>query len=720
MQCALLLSLLSSLVLCSMFAPPLAHARVTRVVIEKIESPTFAGQSFGAAGPYEKLTGRVFGEVDPTAPENAGIVNLDKAPRTAAGRVAYSADLYILKPVDLTKGNRKMFYGVLNRGSKIDLVLMNNAPYGEQTNNPTTGADVGNSFLLRQGYTLVWSGWQARGKTGAQCCVDSKLSFMGAELPIPLNNTQPIVGTVRDLFVGQQQSNSPDHKTATLSYPTASRDPEAIRVTVRAKAEKELPQPIPVCKAGAKVFRCWSLVDEQTVSITPQFESGLLYEFVYPGKNPTVLGLGFAITRDVVSFLRYGSTDDRKTPNPLRLSEREGSVQKVLALGISQAGRYLQEHIYNGFNQDEKKRIVFDGLLIDIAGAGKTFTNFAFGQPGRTRGSHQDFDFPENWFPFAYGSQTDPLTGKQEGILRNGSGKVGDGFDPLVMVTNTATEYWRKGASLLHTDAAGNDVPIPDHVRLYFFASTQHFPLFPQITTSLGERLPPGPCQHPQNPAFRGPVMRALLTALDQWVTSGTPPPDNQVPTRKDGTLVSAEESVAAFPKIPGVTHIGQPTQTFALYGSVAVKTAQTQYTTLVPKTNADGNDLAGIHVPDIAVPIGTHTGWAVRADVPGAMCGNLGQFIPFAYAKSHRNQARDPRLSLLERYPKGSYSTKIKQAVMDLQNQRLLLAEDAAVYLADAEQKVAAIFTPPPEPPKEKKVLRGKGKKGKKGGRKR
>ncbi len=713
MQRALLPWVYSLVFLCHVLAPSVGYARVTRVVIEKIESPTFAGQSFGAAGSYEKLTGRVFGEVDPVAPENVGIVNLDKAPRTAAGRVAYSADLYILKPVDLTKGNRKMFYGVLNRGNKIDLVLMNNAPQGARTNAPTTGADLGNGFLLHQGYTLVWSGWQVRGKAGAQCCVDAKPPVMGAELPLPLNANPPIVGNVRDLFVGQQQTNAPDHTTATLSYPTASLDPEAIRVTVRAKVDKEPPQPIPVCKADTKVFRCWRLVDEQTVSITPQFESGLLYEFVYPGKNPAVLGLGFAITRDVVSFLRYGSTDEQNTPNPLRLSEREGGIQKVLALGISQAGRYLQEHIHHGFNQDEKKRMVFDGVLIDIAGAGKTFTNFAFGQPGRTRGSHQDADFPENWFPFAYGSQTDPLTGKQDGILRNGSGKVGDGFDPLVMVTNTATEYWRKGASLLHTDTAGNDVPIPEQVRLYFFASTQHFPIFPQITTSLGERLPPGPCQQPQNPAFRGPVMRALLSALDQWVTSGMLPPDNLVPTRKDGTLVSAEESVAAFPKIPGVTHISQPTPTFALYGSVAVKTAQTRYTTLVPKPNGSGNDLGGIQVPDVAVPLGTHTGWAVRADVPDAMCGNLGQFIPFAYSKTPRNQARDPRPSLLERYPKKTgYLKQIKQVVTNLQTQRLLLPEDAALYLAEAEQKVAAIFTPPPKPPKEKKAVSGKGKK--------
>jgi hypothetical protein len=714
MQWSLPLPFLLLISFCSLLIATRTDARVTKLVTEKIESPTFDGHEFGAVGPYEKLVGRVFGEVDPNAPENAGIINLDKVPRNAAGRVTYSADFYILKPVTLTKGNRRMFYGVLNRGSKLDLVFMNNAPYGEQTNNPTLAADVGNGFLMRQGYTIVWSGWQARGKPGAQCCVNSQPNFMGAELPIPLNNGQPIVGTVRDLFVGQQQSNPPDHRTATLSYAVATQDLEAIRVTVRAKAEKEPPQPIPVCKARMKVFRCWSLVDAQTVHVTPKFESGLLYEFVYPAKNPTVLGLGFAITRDLVSFLRYNSTDDHKTPNPLRLNEREGSVQKVLALGISQAGRYLQEHLYSGFNQDEKKRSVFDGVLIDIAGAGKTFTNFAFGQPGRTRGSHQDFDFPENWFPFAYGTQTDPLTSKQDGILRNGSGKVGDGFDPLVMLTNTATEYWRKGASLLHTDSAGNDIPTPDNVRLYFFASTQHFPLFPHLTTSLGERLPAGPCQQPQNPAFRGPVMRALFSALDQWVTNGTSPPDSQIPTRQAGTLVPAAESVSAFPKIPGVTHIGLPTPTFALYGGVAVKTAQTQYATLVPKTDADGNDLAGIRLPDITVPLGTHTGWAIRADVSGEMCGNFGQFIPFAYGKTQRNQARDPRLSLLERYSKKTYVARIQQAVKELQDQRLLLAEDAAAYIADAEQKVTAIFTPPPEPPKEKARTRGKGRKGK------
>jgi hypothetical protein len=692
----------------SMVTASTSSARVLRIIIDKVESPTFEGQEFGAVGKYDKLTGRVFGEVDPNAPENVEIVNLDKAPKTASGRVSYSADLYILKPVDVTKSNNKIFYGVLNRGNKIDLVLMNNAPSNERTNNPTTLADAGNSFLMRQGYIIVWSGWQAPGKNGAQCCVESKPGIMRAELPVPMNGTQPIIGPVRDLFVGQQQTNPPDHQTATLSYPVLNQTSQQVRVEVRAKAEGEPPQPIPFCVAGMKVLRCWSFVDEQTIRIAPGFESGRLYEVTYTAKNPIILGLGFAITRDVVSFLRYQLADEQKMPNPLRRSEQTVGIDKVYALGISQAGRYLQEHIVSGFNQDEQKRIVFDGLLIDIAGAGKTFTNFAFGQPGRTRGAHQDYDFPENWFPFAYGSQLDPFTGKQDGLLRNDTGKVGDGFDPFVMVTNTATEYWRKSASLLHTDAQGNDVSIPDKVRLYFFASTQHFPMFAQLTTSLGERLPKGPCQQEQNPAFRGPVMRALLVALDEWATKGTPPPENQIPTRQNETLVSEEVSIHSFPTLPEVQHIGQANPTYVLYGTVTAKSPQTQYPTLVPKTNSDGNDLGGIVLPDIAVPLGTHTGWAIRADVPGAMCGNLGQFIPFAYAKRQRNLARDPRLSLTERYSKRSYVNRIQQAVKELQVQRLLLAEDATAYVTDAQQKIERIFAPPPAPPKEQGKVQG------------
>lgn len=694
----LLLQLGAVLLSCSV--PGVAAARITRIVIDRTESPTFAGREFGLIGAYEKIVGRLFGEVDPRARENADIVNLDKAPKNAAGHVEYSTDFYILKPLELTKGNRKMFYGVINRGNKIDLVLLNNAPYTDEMNDPTKPEDAGNGFLMRQGYSIVWSGWQIRGKTGAQCCIDAKPHVIGAELPIPLEKGKPITGVVRDLFVGAQQTNPPNHQTATLSYPVASLVPERMQVSVR-KIASDPPQRIPPCVRGVKAIRCWNFLDDQTVYMHPRFESGLLYEFTYTGKDPVVMGLGFAITRDVVSFLRYQTTDDTGAPNPLRLNERETSVTKVLAFGVSQAGRYLQEHIYNGFNQDEQKRIVFDGVIADIGGAGKTFTNFEFSQPGRTQGAHQDYGFPENWFPFSYGMQEDALTGKRDGILRKGSGKPGDGFDPLVMVTNTATEYWRKSASLLHTDIQGNDAPIPEKVRLYFFASAQHFPLFPRFTTSLGEHLPKGPCQQEQNPAFRGPVMRALLIALDAWVSHGVLPPESRIPTRKAGSLVPVKESIAQFPKIPGVRHIQQVNPTFARLGNVTARSPQTEYTSLVPKTDSDGNDIGGIRLPDVAVPLGSHTGWAIRADAPGAMCGNLGQFIPFAKTKAERNAARDPRPSLAERYPQPkTYIDQIIQTAKDLQAQRLLLDEDVAAYMTDAEQKAAQIFAPPPKPP--------------------
>src|SRR6266404_3743438 len=196
---SLLLLIQSGVMLFSAFVPREAEARITKVVIERTESPAFDGQEFGSVGRYEKLVGRMFGEVDPHAAENVHIVNLDKAPKNAAGRVEYSTDFYLLKPVELARGNHKLFYGVINRGNKVDLVMMNNAPSGEKTNDPTTAEDVGNGFLMRQGYAIAWSGWQARGKTGAQCCIDPKPLAMGADLPIPLDKGKPIIGVVRDV-----------------------------------------------------------------------------------------------------------------------------------------------------------------------------------------------------------------------------------------------------------------------------------------------------------------------------------------------------------------------------------------------------------------------------------------------------------------------------------------------------------------------------------------
>jgi len=507
---------------------------------------------------------------------------------------------------------------------------------------------------------------------------------MGAVFPIPDRNGAPIIQQTLDMFVGGEQTNGPDHATATLSYPISSPQTTRIKVTVSDRARDSTSTEILACSASVVNSPCWTIENGQTIRVLGGFQSGNLYRVRYEAKDPIVLGLGFTVTRDAVSFLRYEREDDAGVPNPLASARGKVSINTALAVGISQSGRYLQEHVWLGFNVDEFDRIVFDGLVSDIGGAGKTFTNFAFGQPGRTRGSHRDWAFPENWFPFSFDQQTHPVTGEKDGLLRAGTGKPGDGFDPLMIITNTASEYWRKSASLLHTGFDGADITIHPNVRLYFFSSTQHFPAFGQsFSTSLGKRIPPGACTQGQNPAYRGPVMRAVLVALYEWADQGRVPPPSIFPTVREHTLVQADVSVGAFPQIPGLLHIGAVTPSL---NSPESSELETYWPSLVPIVDVDGNDLGGIRLPDIAVPLGTHTGWATRADVRGTMCGNSGQFVPFARTLEERARAGDPRASLEERYgTAGSYILQITEAVRELQSQRLLLADDAAAYISDA-----------------------------------
>lgn len=670
--------------LCLLFFHTPASSRMQKIVVDRVESPTFDGAHFGSVGQYEKIVGRMFGDIDPGALAHQALVNLPLAPTNELGRVAYTTDFHILKPVNPERGNRTLLTGILNRGNKLALVLLNDVPYGQRTNDPSNISDAGNGFLMKQGYTIVWVGWQAKGAAGAQCCVPQGPGHMGAKFPIPDRDGEPIVGPTLDMFVGGEQTDGPDHTTATLSYAVSSPQANGIQVTVSDRGLNTTSTEILHCSGAVGKNPCWTMEHERTIRVLGGFQSGRLYRVRYKAKDPIVLGLGFPVIRDAISFLRYERTDDAGTPNPLTSAGGKVGINTALALGISQSGRYLQEHVWLGFNVDEHDRIVFDGLVSDIGGAGKTFTNFAFGQPGRTRGSHRDWAFPENWFPFSFDHRTNPVTGEKDGLLRTGTGEPGDGFDPLIIITNTASEYWRKSASLLHTSAHGADITIHPSVRLYFFSSTQHFPVFGKsFSTSIGERIAAGACTEGQNPAYRGPVMRALLIALHEWADRGRPPPPSIIPTIREHTLVPANVSIRAFPKIPDVIHIGAVTPSF---NPTESSESGTYWPSLVPTVDTDGNDLGGIRLPDIAVPLGTHTGWATRADVPGTMCGNSGQFIPFARTLAERTRTTDPRLSLEERYDTTeSYVTQITEAVNKLQARRLLLADDAAAYISDA-----------------------------------
>ena len=634
--------------------PRPAEARIVQVTIDKVE-PFAPGTSFGTVGAYERVVARAKGELDPADPRNAGIVNLDKAPRNAAGRVEYETDLFLLRPVDATKGNRKIIYEVNNRGRKFLLNWILDAPTqaAGALNDPKEAKDAGNGLLFRQGWTMVWSGWDP----------DAPRAGGGLAMTVPVASASgaPIVRTIREELVSG--TRGPQAERFRLSWPAASLDPRLARLTQRrhqADAAVEIPT------------SAWEYVDERTIRLLPETakpQPGTLYELHYPATQPKVMGIGYAATRDVVSFLRY----DAGAGNPARPGTRH-----VLAIGISQSGRYLRDHIGQGFNQDEQKRRVFDGVLAHISGVGRVFMNAEFGEPGRTNTQHEDHTYPENEFPFSAASLTDPVTGKRGSLFRR------DGFDPLLIETNTSTEYWQKGASLLHTDPLGRrDVELPERTRVYLIAGTQH-------GGRGGLTSAPGPCANPRNPHSPAPALRALLMALDRWVVDGIEPPASRVPTLGAGTLVAPDK--IGFPAVPGavvakvVNRVSPPRDWVA----PGVEPKQ-GYQALVSRVDADGNELAGIRLPDIAVPLATYTGWNLYKEPfpAGALCDRDGSFLTLARTKAERTARNDPRPSIEERYGNhDKYVAAVKRAADDLVARRLMLADDAAAFVAKAKAK--------------------------------
>lgn len=629
-----------------------------RLQINRME-PFADEMTFGAAGSYLRIAGTAYGELDPRHPLNAVIVNLDKAPRNTHGLVEYEVDFDIMRPVDIARGNRRILYEVVNRGRKNLLPVLHEAPETSPTsfNDPATATDAGTGFTFGVGYTLVWSGWDPdapRANNG-----------LSMKAPVATDGGMPIVKTIRDEFVfGTRVPTT--RLTAPLSYEAATLDQDRARLTVRAR-EGDPRTEIPSSQ--------WAYADARSIKLLPDgatFQPGLIYDFWYPAKDPKVLGIGFAATRDLVSFLRHEARDRAGNANPAALSGDDPGIQAVLAFGVSQSGRYLRDHVALGFNQDEGGRKVFDGILTHVAGIGKVFANYEFGQPYRTRTQHEDHWFPENHFPFAHATLADPVTGQTGGLSR------GDGFDPFVIEVNTSTEYWQKGASLLHTDPLGqHDIAIPPSVRHYLVAGTQH-------GGRSGMRAVRGSGVHPRNPHDPTPALRALLVALDRWVTEGIEPPASRVPTLAAKTLVAPER--LQFPAIPGVQLPRAANRVEVLEDWVQAKAASAgTYTTLVPQVDADGNEVAGIRLPAIAVPLATHTGWNLyKAPYPeGEFCDREGSYLPLAKTKAERLAKGDARPSLEELYgTREAYLQRVKEVVHELQEARLLLPEDATRFL--------------------------------------
>ena len=443
------------------------------IAIEISRSEPFVGAAaFGDTGAYTRIDGIASGTLDPAHPGNRGIALLDKAPRNARGLVEYRSGFTILRPTDPAKGNARLLYEVNNRGR---IMLFANLCAGAPGNQPKTAADLGNALPLRRGFTLVWSGWDPAAPAATGLSLDS---------PVATDTGQPIVQRIREEFVAGTRRG--DMATFPLSYEAANHDAQ---LTVR-RTQTDQRRPVAFAFADARSVR---LLPDGT-----RPEPGAIYELHYNATNPRVLGIGFAATRDIISHLRHHAT------------ELLGfAPTHALAFGISQAGRYLRDHIAQGFNADENGARVFDGVFTHVAGIGRVFHNTPFGQPFRTRTWHEDHDFPEVAFPFSAASVVDPITGASGSLLR------GDASDPKLIETNTSTEYWQKGASLLHTDPlGGSDLALPDSVRGYLLAGTQH-------GGKAGMPRDNGPCTNPRNWHDPMPAVRALLVALDEWVAEG-------------------------------------------------------------------------------------------------------------------------------------------------------------------------------------------------------
>jgi hypothetical protein len=594
----------------------LARAEVTRVeILKRTDLAAYAG--------YEKLEGRVYFSVDPANRRNTVIVDLDRAPKNAQGRVEFSADFYAVRPK--TGGNGVAIVDVVNRGNRVTR-MFNRIAAGSDP-------DVGDGFLMRRGFTVIAVGWEF------------DLPATGEMLRIRVPAVVGVSGIVRTII--EVDRRAPTYRLAedVPAYPPADPDGADSVLTVRDRLS-DAPQTIPRAQ--------WRLAGD-TVTVDGGFEPGRVYEVAYRVTNPPVAGLGLAAVRDIASWARHAA--DAVTP-----------AKYVYAHGQSQTGRFLREFLYLGFNADERERLVFDGVIAHIAGGARIDINRRGSTP--TAGNAM-----VGTFPYSDRAQRDPVTGATEGLLENDRARR---HQPKLFLTNSSVEYWidtGRAAALVHTTPDGTrDAALGDNVRAYLFSGAQHTPgPFPSPAGGRGQQR--------ANPLDYSMSLRALLVSLDRWVRDGVTPPPSRHPRFADRTIVRAQD--LAFPAIPGVLSprtVAPGTRAVnplvpSNGGEGAVQPL------LVSQVDADGNELAGIRLPEVAVPLATYTGWNFRNPEIGGtnrLVGNTGSYIPFARTQAEREARKDPRPSIEERYPsRGDYLAKVRAVVDALVRDRYLLAED-------------------------------------------
>jgi hypothetical protein len=651
------------------FSATSAAAEVVRIDVDA-RADVAGGAAYGAAGTYEKLRGTLHFAVDPKAPANRNVTDLELAASNAAGRVEFRADFFLLKPKDIARGNGALLFEVSNRGGKGILPMLSRASASLDPGEPS---ELGDGFLLEQGFSLLWVGWQLDPPPA-----DPLL------LRVYPPTTDPglsVTGLVRSDFVVRtegvldQSLGEGDH----VPYPVADPASETHTLTVRDTPLGER-ETIPRSEwQFARVDGSGGVVADPTrVYLASGFEPKRIYEVVYTAANPPLAGLGLAAIRDAVTRLKHEGAPE--------LGLDESSFDRALAFGISQSGRVLRTFLYDGFNADERDRRVFDGVLAHIAGGARGGFNTRFAQPSRSSSSYL---YANEVFPFTDAAQVDAVGRQRGGLLE----RMAPQFIPRVFYTNSSNEYWRGSAALTHVTPDGRrDFPPPqDTTRIYFFAGTQHGP------AAFPPRIASG--RLAGNPNAYSWFMRSLILKLDEWAAHDVRPPASVYPKLADGSLVA--RSQLKFPAIPGVDIPVAPRGPLRLdfgpsfgdgIATLEPPRVGAPFPVLLPQVDADGNELAGLRSPELAVPLATYTGWQLYKPELGRddeLVSLQGSFVPFPLDAAERARTRDPRRAILERYPnREGYLKFVEQVAKLLIADGYLRGEDLPHIVAQAGER--------------------------------
>jgi hypothetical protein len=650
---------------------------VTRFEVAR-RRPLAGGAPFpgaaGEVGPYEELKGRLHFAIDPLHPANRRITDVDRAPRNGAGRVEWSADVSILLPADRSRCSGRILLDVVNRGNTVAVPNFNRAtrPVFAPGSDPDPSVDVGDGFLMKRGWVVISCGWQ-----GDVPEIPGLFRMHGPEARD--GEGRPLRGRV----YSQLQSTAPVadfllSDRGHIPYPAADLDERDALLTVRDQPDG----------AGSVIPReRWRFARVEAGRIVPDaghvhldgsFEKGRLYQITYTAVGAPVLGLSMAALRDSVSWLKHaGAAEGNPAPDRLRWA---------YAYGRSQTGRLLRTLVYEDLNLDEEGREALDGIIANVAGGMRGEFNQRFGQNSKDRNNMM-----AHLFPFSSEPAADPDTGAKDALHARLDAR---GSRLRVFYTNTSAEYHRGDASLVHTDPDGRqDLPPGPSVRVYHFAGTEHgLGIWPPTDTQPAPADPTGAVdrsRHLRGVLDYSPLLRACLVHLDRWVVEGVEPPPSRHPRLADGTAVPPERLDREFARIPASRYPRHHAKPRRLDWTSVPPRPGRHFGSLVSAVNADGNEVAGIALPEIAVPLATHTGWNLRhPDIGGGeqLLVFAGATIPFARTRAEREAARDPRPSIEERYAsRADYLARVAEAARALARAGYLLEDDIELSAAAA-----------------------------------